>query len=192
MLDFRIRGNDLVLERDIPLIKNKVLVSWPLQAQEMGLAKRHLVRIARLFDYGSPRRWATRTTTKRAASSSASSLSTASTCSCRWPGRRCGDPRRRAHHPRERRSAQPRRSDRSWHLVLSPGRLGAHQARGGGEPAERRSGVASCGSRELSISALNIASLERGSVRLAGMRPDGLDLTLRELDVTSVRVTPNG
>ncbi len=49
-IDIRVRGNRLVLERDIPLIPglHKPIVTWDLSSGELELAKQHLVRIGTL------------------------------------------------------------------------------------------------------------------------------------------------
>ncbi len=52
-IDIRVRGDKLVLERDIPIIPglNKPIVTWDLSPGERVLASQHLVRIGTLLKY---------------------------------------------------------------------------------------------------------------------------------------------
>lgn len=191
VLDFRVRGNDLMLERDIPLMK-KVLVSWPLAARDMALAERHLVRIARLFDYRVGDREDTDEDEKKKGFELRElgfdgidvELGLAGGAGIDLPGGgrlELGEDGRPALDELAVRGALRYalgKSDRTK-LDVSASMLNVGIT---GLPVATRS---------LSISAITVNSLERGSVRFVGLRPDGVDATLRDIEILSLRLIPN-
>lgn len=52
-INMRLRGNKLVIERDIPLIPgfHKPIITWALEPGDLALAKKHLVRLRTLPSY---------------------------------------------------------------------------------------------------------------------------------------------
>ncbi len=191
ILDFRVRGNDLVLERDIPLMK-KVLVSWPLDARDMTLAERQLVRLARLFDYrvevGADDKGAEAgkggfALRELAFDDLDVELSLTGGAAMKLPGGGrllFGEDGRPALDELAVRGSlrhTPGQDQRSK-LDVSASMLNL--------------GVAELpvGARSLSIAAITVEAVERGSVRFLGLTPDGVDATFRSLEILSVRLVP--
>jgi hypothetical protein len=58
VLDFKLKGDRLVFQKDIPLVPfdEETIVYWSLDDEEIALAKRNLVRLRRLFDVKQPER----------------------------------------------------------------------------------------------------------------------------------------
>lgn len=185
VLDFRVRGNELVLERDIPLM-NKVLVAWPLGSRDLALAERQLVRIARLFDY--------RVEAKTEGDSSFAlrelsfdgvdvELGLAGGTGIDFPGGgrlELGEDGLPALDELAVRGAlryMPDKTERTK-LEVSASMLNVGLT------------ALPVAARSLSISAITVNSLERGSVRFIGLRPDGVDATLRDIEMLSLRLIP--
>jgi hypothetical protein len=168
---------------------NSVLVSWPLQARDMALAKRRLVRLARLFDY--------RVEPRDAEASKKSSfvlrelsfdgldieLALAGGGSVELPGGgrlELGEDGRPALDELAVQGSLrhvPGKTDRTK-LDVSASMLNVGLT------------AVPLGGRSLSVSAITLNALERGSIRFAGIRPDGIAATLKDLEVLSVRLMP--
>ncbi len=191
VLDFRVKGNDLVLERDIPLMK-KTLVSWPLQSRDMALAQRQLVRIARLFDYrvetdegDAPAKDSKRSLELRELSFDGLDVELAlaggAGVDLPWGGRLLlGEDGRPALDDLTIRGSvrfKPGANERTK-LDVSASMLNI------GLNAMR------LGNSALSISAISVHALEKGSIRFAGVKPDGIDATLRDVELLSIRLVP--
>jgi hypothetical protein len=198
VLDFRLRDSDLVLERDIPLM-SKVLVSWPLEPREMGLAQRHLVRVARLFDYrvetngtedggeddgGQPEEESNGFELRELAFDGLDvrlSLAGGNTVALPGGGRlelgRDGSP---ALDELSVKGVLRHRIGASERTKLSVGAVGVNVA---------LEAIPLWG-RTLGVSALTVGSVERGSIRFVGLAPDGADATLKDLELSSLRLTP--
>jgi hypothetical protein len=188
VLDFRLRDADLVLEREIPLM-SKVLVSWPLEPREMSLAERHLVRLARLFDY--------RLEAERDEDEAPSGfelrelsfdgidvhLSLAGGATVPLPGGgrlelgRDGTPALDELLVKGVLRHRPGATDRT---KLQVGAVGLNLALES----------IPLGGRTLGVSAVTIGAVERGSVRFVGLAPDGADATIKDLELSSLRLTP--
>lgn len=58
VLDFKLKDDRLVFQKDIPLVPfdEETIVYWPLDDDEIALAKKNLVRLRRLFDVKQPER----------------------------------------------------------------------------------------------------------------------------------------
>lgn len=191
VLDFEIRGNDLVLERDIPLIKNKALVSWPLGKRDLALAQRQLIRIATLLNYRVEKPSEPQVHEKKRGFELRElsfdgldvELSLAGGIGLDLPsgGRlELGEDGRPALDElaiRGNLRYKPGTSDRTK-LDISASMLNVGLS---GVPA---------GARSLSIASITVDALEKGSIRFAGLKPDGLDATLRDVEVLSVRLVP--
>ena len=188
VLDFAVRGNDLVLERDIPLMK-KVLVSWPLDSRDMALAERQLVRVARLLDY--------RVEGKDDGDGGKSAvelrelsfdgldveLALAGGAGLDLPGGgrvELGEDGRPALDQLIIKGA----------LRHTPGPAGRTELDSSASMLNIGLGGLPVGGRAVSISAVTVGSLEKGSIRFVGLQPDGVDATLRDVEILSVRLMP--
>jgi hypothetical protein len=191
VLDFKVRGNDLVLERDLPLM-NKPLVSWSLKERDMTLAQRNLVRIARLFDYRVESSGVEKPSNKKKSSFELRELSfdgldieltLAGGTGIDLPrgGRiELGEDGRPALDELAVRGTiryKPNATERTK-VEVSASQLNVGL------------NAVPVGGRALSVSAITLDAIEKGSVRFAGFKPDGVDATLRDLEILSVRFVP--